>query len=73
MLIYGLAYFWREAPCRCWDFTPHIAPTWQVWPGTLKRITAVEPSQAMRDLGERLEAARRFAHPSAPLVRIAGP
>jgi hypothetical protein len=40
-----------------------------VWPGSLSRVTAVEPSLSMMRLGERLEAARRFAHPSAPVVR----
>uniref|UniRef100_A0A383V6H0 Uncharacterized protein n=1 Tax=Tetradesmus obliquus TaxID=3088 RepID=A0A383V6H0_TETOB len=41
----------------------------EVWPEHLTRLTAVEPSLPMRRLGERLEAARRFAHASAPLVR----
>lgn len=40
----------------------------QVWPTSLSRVTAVEPSAAMSQLGKRLEAARRFAHPHAPLV-----
>lgn len=43
----------------------------QVWPSSLSRVTAVEPSPAMSQLGRRLEAARRFAHPHAPLVRHA--
>eukprot|EP00775_Hariotina_reticulata_P001372 gene1372-1714_t len=41
----------------------------EVWPDSLRHVTAVEPSDAMRRMGVRLEAARRFAHESSPLVR----
>jgi hypothetical protein len=47
---------------------PALLPSQQVWPASLSRVTAVEPSDAMSQLGKRLEAARRFAHPQAPLV-----
>lgn len=43
----------------------------QVWPQGVSRVTAVEPSAAMSQLGRRLEAARRFSHPHTPLVRHA--
>jgi hypothetical protein len=48
---------------------PPNSITTQAWPASLSRLTAVEPSSAMQQLGMRLEAARRFAHPTAPLVR----
>ena len=47
-------------------------PCPQVWSSSLSRVTAVEPSTHMTQLGMRLEAARRFAHSKAPLVRGTG-
>ncbi|KAI8472825.1 MAG: mitochondrial small ribosomal subunit Rsm22-domain-containing protein, partial [Monoraphidium minutum] len=77
----ALAHVFQELAARLPGFAPRAmldygagpgTAVWaahEVWPDALALAHAIEPSPHMARLGRRLEAARREAAPSAPLVR----